>query len=417
MKKIVTAEHPDPFGILGMHPVEGQGPGTLAVRAFLPDVREACVLPCKIEKKGKRKSTGRNERVPMERIHPDGLFEAVFPGRKTFFPYQLEAQYAEGSHRFHDPYAFGPVLSEFDMHLFAEGNHHNIYDKLGAHVLEIGGVEGVLFAVWAPNAWRMSVVGDFNHWDGRRHPMRVLGQSGIWELFIPGMQTGELYKYEIKPKEGACFVKSDPYAFFTELRPKTASVVYDVDTYKWHDKKWMNRRKKIDQLSRPMSIYEVHLGSWRRIVEEGNRSLTYREAADQLVAYVKEMSYTHIEFMPLSSHPYDPSWGYQVAGYYSATPRYGSPNDLMYLVDICHRNGIGVILDWVPAHFPTDAHALAWFDGTCLYEHADPKKGKHPDWGTLVFNYGRNEVRNFLVANALFWLEKYHIDGLRVDAV
>ena len=316
-----------------------------------------------------------------------------------------------------DPYSFMPVLSDFDLHLFNEGNHLGIYERLGAHKIVHGGAEGFCFAVWAPNAVRVSVVGDFNCWDGRRHPMRVRGMSGVWELFIPAFPEDGLYKYELRAADGSIITKADPYGFFSELRPKTASVAYCLDSYDWQDGDWMRQRDTQDQLGKPISIYEVHLGSWRRVPEEENRSLTYREAAVLLIDYVKDMGYTHIQFMPLAAHPYDPSWGYQVTGYYSPTPRFGSPEDLMYLIDCCHRSGIGVLLDWVPAHFPTDSHALARFDGTALYEHADPRQGFHPDWNTLIFNYGRNEVRNFLTANAVFWLEKYHIDGLRVDAV
>ncbi len=292
-----------------------------------------------------------------------------------------------------------------------------MYDRLGAHKTVLNGVHGFLFAVWAPNAVRVSIVGDFNCWDGRKHVMRVRGSFGVWELFIPGMKEGELYKYEIKSKDGKIIVKADPYAFCSEVRPKTASVTHTIKEFFWNDKAWMEQRDTTDQLGKPLSIYEVHLGSWMRNSEDDSRVLTYQEAGDKLVAYVLEMGYTHVQFLPLASHPYDPSWGYQVTGYFSPTARFGSPDDLMGLVDKLHVNKIGVLLDWVPAHFPTDSHALANFDGTCLYEYADPKKGKHPDWGTLVFNFGRNEVRNFLISNALFWLEKYHVDGLRVDAV
>ncbi|MEI6128207.1 MAG: 1,4-alpha-glucan branching enzyme, partial [Pseudomonadota bacterium] len=407
IKKILKSEHPDPFNVLGMHEVTVEGKRALAVRTFQPDAREVAVVPTR-ERKNRKKA---------DKVHPAGFFEAVFENVKDFFQYRLEITY-ENDHAavIYDPYAFLPALSDFDIHLFGEGNHHSIYEKLGAHPLVHQGIEGFLFAVWAPNAQRVSVVGDFNCWDGRRHPMRVRGQSGVWELFIPGLNEGELYKYEIKAKDNTIIIKADPYGLRNEVRPKTASITHAIK-YAWKDKSWIRRRDTADQLGKPLSIYEVHLGSWRRIPEENNRPLTYREAAPLLIAYVKDMAYTHIEFLPLASHPFDPSWGYQVTGYFSPAAQFGDPEDLMYLIDQCHQNNIGVIMDWVPAHFPTDAHALAWFDGTALYEHADPKKGYQPDWGTLVFNYGRNEVRNFLTSNALFWFEKYHVDGLRVDAV
>jgi 1,4-alpha-glucan branching enzyme len=306
-------------------------------------------------------------------------------------------------------------LSDFDLHLFAEGNHHTIYEKMGAHATIVRGIGGFLFSVWAPSAARVSVVGTFNNWDGRIHPMRVRGASGVWELFIPGIKADELYKFEIRTPEGHILIKADPYAQRSEMRPKTASVTSAPTAFAWGDQGWMAQRDNSNQLERPISIYEVHFGSWKR--PAGGGEAHYRDMAADLIAYVKDMGYTHIEFMPLATHPYDPSWGYQVTGYYSPTARYGEPDDLKYLIDQCHQNGIGVILDWVPAHFPTDAYALARFDGTCLYEHADPRQSMHPDWGTLVFNYGRNEVRNFLTANALFWFQNYHVDGLRVDAV
>jgi 1,4-alpha-glucan branching enzyme len=279
------------------------------------------------------------------------------------------------------------------------------------------GVAGVHFAVWAPNAKRVSVVGDFNQWDGRQHPMRVRGGTGFWELFIPGLGEGTLYKYEIKGRYDQILEKADPHGHFSELRPRTASVVWEIEKYRWGDQVWMEQRAKTNYLREPMSIYEVHLGSWMRVAEEGDRFLTYRELAHELVAYVTKMGYTHIELMPVMEHPLDASWGYQVIGYFAPTSRFGTPDDFQYFVDYCHQNGIGVILDWVPAHFPRDAHGLARFDGTALYEHEDPRKGEHRDWGTLIFNYGRNEVRNFLISSGLFWLDKYHIDGLRVDAV
>ena len=300
----------------------------------------------------------------------------------------------------------------------AEGTHYSQYEKLGAHEMTVEGVEGVFFAVWAPNALRVSVIGDFNNWDGRRHMMRVRGSTGIWELFIPGLKEGTAYKFEVKSRyKGFLAQKADPFAFYSELRPKSASVVWNLDKYRWSDDRWMAARPERNWFESPVSIYEVHLGSWRRVPEEGGRWLTYRELAESLVPYVKEMGYTHVELMPVSEHPLDESWGYQTVGYFSCTSRYGTPDDFMYLVDCFHQAGIGVIIDWVPAHFPKDGHGLAYFDGTALYEHADPLQGEHREWGTLIFNYGRNEVANFLISNALFWLDKYHIDGLRVDAV
>ncbi len=310
------------------------------------------------------------------------------------------------------------VLTDFDLHLIGEGSHYRKYEKLGAHIMEIEGTGGVHFAVWAPNARSVSVIGDFNGWNPKTHPMQSLGSSGIWELFIPGIGAGALYKFEIRSRVGMFTAqKADPFAFCFELRPKSASIVYDIDGYTWADEEWMDERSKIHWLDSAVSIYEVHLGSWMRVPEEGSRWLTYRELADKLVPYVKDMGYTHIELLPVTEHPLDASWGYQTLGYFAPTSRHGEPKDFMYFVDRCHRTGIGVLLDWVPAHVPTDGHGLGFFDGTCLYEHADPRKGFHPDWGTKIFNYGRNEVRGFLISNALFWLEKYHIDGLRVDAV
>ena len=314
------------------------------------------------------------------------------------------------------PDSFEPTLGELDLHLFGEGRHEQIYEKLGAHLITHQGVEGVSFAVWAPAADHVSVVGNFNAWDGTRHPMRRLGASGVWEIFIQGLQVGELYKYEIRAPRLPTFLKADPYASFAEEPPNTSSVVYK-STYKFRDSKWMKQRSGREHFRRPLSIYEVHFGSWRRKTEQGNVPFTYREMAEALANYVSQMGFTHVEFLPLKEHPYGPSWGYQVSNYYAPSARYGTPDDLRYLIDYLHRRGIGVIMDWVPAHFPKDAFALGRYDGTALYEHLDPRKGEHPDWGTYIFNYGRNEVRNFLVANALYWFKEFHLDGLRVDAV
>ncbi|MFO0695235.1 MAG: 1,4-alpha-glucan branching protein GlgB [Polyangiales bacterium] len=319
------------------------------------------------------------------------------------------------NHPAHDPH-FVQVLGELDRYLLAEGTHLRTYEKLGAHPKVVGGVEGTAFAVWAPNAKRVSVVGDWNGWDGRAHPMRCHGAPGIWELFVPGVGKGAVYKYELEGPDGNLLpLKADPYAFRAEHPPSTASIVEGLSSYTWGDGEWMEARKSRQRHTSPISIYEVHLGSFRR--GEGGRYLTYRELAEQLVGYVKWMGFTHVELLPISEHPFAPSWGYQPLGLFAPTSRFGTPDDFRFLVDRFHQEGIGVILDWVPAHFPADEHGLARFDGTCLYEHEDPRQGRHPDWGTLVFNYDRTEVQNFLVANALYWLDQFHIDGLRVDAV
>ena len=357
------------------------------------------------------------EPFPMKRIHPRGFLETVFPDRKELFPYRLRVLDDQGRIlESDDPYAFPPILTDFDLYLIAEGTHYRNYEKLGAHPMILKGIEGVHFAVWAPNAKRVSVVGDFNRWDGRRHPMRIREGTGVWELFIPALGEGEIYKFEIKSGPHI-LTKADPYAFFFEIRPKSASIVRQIDEYHWDDETWMLERTRKNALDAPLSIYEVHLGSWRRAPEEGHRVLHYRESAAQLVEHIKKMGFTHVELMPVMEHPFDGSWGYQVLGYFAPTSRFGRPEDFKFFVDLCHQHGIGVILDWVPAHFPKDAHGLAFFDGTYLYEHADSRKREHPDWGTLIFNYGRHEVRNFLLGNALFWLKEYHVDGLRVDGV
>jgi 1,4-alpha-glucan branching enzyme len=408
IQKIIYSMHPDPFEVLGAHTVKWGGKDAIAIRAFLPEADQVTVV-----------NEGTGQRYPMKKLHKDGFFESLIRGEAEIFPYRLEETAFDGSTRlFYDPYSFLPVLSEFDLYLMEEGTHYKKYEKLGAHEMRINGIDGVFFAVWAPNALRVSVIGDFNRWDGRRHPMRVRGLTGIWELFLPGLSEGTLYKFEVKSRyKGILAEKADPYAFHTELRPKTASVVWDINKYQWQDSEWMEKRAGRNWLDAPISIYEVHLGSWRRVPEENGRWLTYGELADTLIPYVRDLGYTHIELMPISEHPLDESWGYQTVGYFSCTSRYGKPEDFMYLVDQCHKNGLGVIIDWVPAHFPKDAHGLGYFDGTALYEHEDPRKSEQKDWGTLVFNYGRTEVANFLIANALFWLDTYHIDGLRVDAV
>jgi 1,4-alpha-glucan branching enzyme len=343
------------------------------------------------------------------------LFETVILNAEIS-SYKFKVYYPGGqSFTLRDPYSFPPTLGELDLHLFAEGRHESIYEKLGAHVRTIQRVKGVSFAVWAPQADGVSVVGDFNGWDGRLHMMRRLG-SGVWEIFIPDVQPGALYKYEIRARGWLPFLKTDPYAFYTEVPPGTSAIVYE-STYKFRDAQWLKERAGREHYRLPLSIYELHLGSWRRVLEEGNRPLTYREAAEQLADYVLQIGFTHVEFLPLKEHPYGPSWGYQVSNYFAPSARYGTPDDLRYLVDYLHQRGIGVIMDWVPAHFPKDAFALGRFDGSALYEHLDPRKGEHPDWGTYIFNYGRNEVRNFLISNAVYWAREFHLDGLRVDAV
>lgn len=405
---IIRGDHPDPFAFLGIHQIEGDGARAIVIRAFIPGVENLWVIEA---------DQGRQH--PLHKLRDEGFFEATFPDRHERFPYRLKAANRFGdTWEFHDPYSFAPLLSDYDLHLMAEGTHYRNYEKLGSHIRVVDGVRGVHFAVWAPNAKRVSVIGDFNQWDGRRHPMRFHAGAGIWEIFIPELREETVYKFEIKWRRfGFITQKTDPYAFYFERRPKTGAIVYDINKYHWRDDQWMHERAGKNALDAPVSIYEVHLGSWMRAPEEGNRYLTYRELAHKLVEYVTQMGYTHIELLPVTEHPYGGSWGYQTVGYFAPTSRHGEPDEFAYFVDYCHRNGIGVILDWVPAHFPKDGHGLAYFDGTHLYEHSDPRKGEHQDWGTLIFNYARNEVRNFLLGNALFWLEKYHLDGLRVDAV
>jgi 1,4-alpha-glucan branching enzyme len=415
LERIVRAEDPDPFQILGPHWTERDGKLVLAVRAYRPGAAQATIL------------YNNGAAFSSTKIQPEGLFEAAIAPEAVELTagaavapsaYRVQFRFAEGNALDTlDPYSFPPLLTDYDLYLFGEGTHYQKYEKLGAHVREVEGVRGVHFAVWAPNAQRVSVVGDFNLWDGRTHAMRNRGASGIWEIFLPGLDEGALYKFEILSRVNHHLgLKSDPYGFEAEMRPKSASIVSNIDRYTWNDAGWLEARKKNDWLHAPMSIYEVHAGSWRRQGPE-HHWLTYGKLADELIPYVKSMGYTHIQFMPLMEHPFDASWGYQTVGYFAVTSRFGKPLDFMHFVDRCHQQGIGVLLDWTPAHFPRDAHGLAFFDGTHLYEHADPRKGAHPDWGTLVFNYGRNEVQNFLLSNALFWVDKYHIDGLRVDAV
>lgn len=426
-ESITHAKCAEPHALLGMHSLrrtKGQKPA-LVVRAYLRDAVSCEVVAlnagdaAQSRSKSKTKSgSGSGGRYVLERISDDGLFEGIIEGHKSVFPYRLRAELKNGEIRqFHDPYRFLPSLSETDVYYFCNGADSQAHKKLGAHVRTLDGVQGVGFAVWAPNAERVSVVGDFNHWDGRYHPMRSLGASGIWEVFIPGLEAGSTYKYEIGTAMGYPHLKTDPYGSRFEAPPHNASIVCDLSDYTWEDADWVSKRARTDWKKEPLIIYEMHVGSWRTVVEDGNRPLSYRELAQDLVDYLRSMHYTHVEFMPLTEHPFDGSWGYQVTGFFAPTHRFGTPQEFMYLVDTLHQNGFGVIMDWVPAHFPTDSFALANFDGTALYEHADPKQGLHQDWGTLIFNYGRKEVCSFLISSALAWCELYHIDGLRVDAV
>jgi 1,4-alpha-glucan branching enzyme len=399
IQNLINGDHGDPFALLGPH-AAADG---VSIRAFRPTAKTLAVVLDE-------------SRVEMNRLHDAGFFEITIPAPLPKYHLAMTTEDAD-KEAFEDPYRFEPLLTDYDLYLHSEGRHFTSFDKLGAHLVEVDGVKGVHFALWAPNAYRVSVIGEFNRWDARVHPMRLRVDAGIWELFIPGLDEWTLYKYDLRSQvNGYRTQKTDPYGFFDEMRPRTASIVVDLDRYAWGDGDWMEQRAAKNPLREPMSIYEVHLGSWRRKTD-GIEWLTYREIADALVPYVKDLGYTHIELMPVAEHPLDMSWGYQITGYYAATSRYGTPHDLMYLIDQCHQHGIGVIVDWVPAHFPKDGHALSYFDGTHLYEHADPRLGEHPHWGTYIFNYGRNEVRNFLISNALFWLKKYHVDGLRVDAV
>src|SRR3954453_5980279 len=400
----LAGAHPDPFRILGPHRVGD----SLVIRAFRPEAQEVWIVI----------DGGQEADVAANRIHANGFFQAVLPGKKRDLDYRLRIVARDGSEQItRDPYAYGTFMGEVDLHLFAEGNHLQIYEKFGAHLRTVGDTRGVYFALWAPNAQRVRVVGDFNFWDGRVNPMRRLLGSGVWEIFLPEVREGAHYKFEIRTMSGALLLKSDPFAFFNQWGKETSSLVYDLSRYGWNDADWMESRRTKDWNKSPVSIYEVHLGSWGRRVDENNRSLSYLELSESLLRYVVEMGYTHIELMPVAEHPFEGSWGYQVTNYYAPTSRFGTPDEFRHFVDKCHQVGIGVIMDWVPARFPKDAHALAEFDGTDLYEHADPRQGEPQYWGTLIFNYGRNEVRNFLIGNALFWLDQYHIDGLRVDAV
>ncbi|HEU4481338.1 MAG TPA: 1,4-alpha-glucan branching protein GlgB, partial [Actinomycetota bacterium] len=397
LERLVAGELRDPHAFLGRHP----GPQGATIRVWRPDAQAVRVV-----------ADGR-VLAKLESIHPAGVFEgAVDEPRDT---YELEVDYANGNtFTLKDPYAFLPTLGDIDLHLVGEGSHRRLFEKLGAHVREENGITGTSFAVWAPNARSVRVIGDFNSWDGRLYPMRSLGSSGVWELFLPDVGEGQRYKFEILTAQGTLVSKTDPFALQTEEPPGTASIVH-CPHHEFQDREWMDTRETKHYQNAPMSTYEVHVGSWRR-TPDGD-PLSYRDMAPLLADYCREMGFTHVEFLPVAEHPFGGSWGYQVSNYFAPTARFGTPDDFRFLVDTLHQAGIGVILDWVPAHFPKDEWALARFDGTALYEHLDPRKGEHPDWGTLVFNYGRNEVRNFLIANALYWLEEMHVDGLRVDAV
>jgi 1,4-alpha-glucan branching enzyme len=397
LQKVAEGRHHDPFSVLGRHRVKDSE----IVRIYMPDVREVYLVDLD---------------VAMNRVPGTDFFTWQGEPGQLSERYRIEWYDNNGTqHLGLDPYSFAPQLSDFDLHLFGEGKHWHAYRLLGAHATTVNQVPGVLFAVWAPNAERISVVGEFNQWDGRRHPMRNRGGSGVWELFLPELHAGTMYKYEIRSKHGQVFLKSDPYGQGFEYRPRTASVVVDKTPFLWQDEEWVAQRKSGAWLHQPLSIYEVHLGSWRR--DQNGRFLSYGEIAHRLVDYVKDMGFTHIELLPVTEHPLDASWGYQTTGYFAPTSRFGAPDDFRYFVNHCHRNGIGVIMDWAPAHFPKDSHGLAFFDGGALYEHEDPRRGEHRDWGTLIYNYERNEVRNFLLSSAVFWMEEFHIDGLRVDAV
>ncbi|MFQ5630442.1 MAG: 1,4-alpha-glucan branching enzyme, partial [bacterium] len=408
IQKIVNCEHHHPASILGPHSFAVNGKKGIAIRAYLPSAKQLFVIP-----------SGKSSKpVEMQRRHDDGFFETVIKTQRKKYSYRFQATgHFDEKWEYEDPYRFPSNLTEEEKQLFLQGKFFKMYRKFGAHLTEIEGVEGVNFVLWAPNATRVSVVGNFNSWDGRYHPMNVHAYTGLWELFIPGLAAGEIYKYELKTANGALRIKADPVGFSSELRPSNASVTQELGKFSWNDESWIGKRTAHAPYDNPISIYEVHLGSWRHKIDENNRSLIYKELAHELADYILDMGYTHIELMPIAEYPYDGSWGYQVTGYFAPTRRFGTPDDFKYFVDYMHQKNIGVIIDWVPAHFPKDDFALRRFDGTALYEHEDPRQGEHPDWGTLIFNYGRNEVANFLTANALFWFDEYHVDGLRVDAV
>ncbi len=405
VRRLLEGRHGNPHGVLGAHPARRDGADGVVLRAWHPDAQRAEAL------------VHGASSLTLER-QSDGLFEGFLRGATMPLRYRLRFHFGDGnSWERGDPYRFLPTIGEVDLHLLGEGTHRRLWEIMGAHPRTVDGETGVSFAVWAPNASTVSVIGDFCRWDGRIYPMRSLGVSGAWELFIPDIPTGALYKYELRTREGHARIKTDPFAFAMELPPAQASKVVALDDHQWTDSAWVSERARRDHPREPMNIYEVHLGSWARVPEEGDRWLTYRELAPRLVDHVTRFGFNYVELLPVSEHPFSGSWGYQVSGYFAPTARFGTPDDFRFLVDSCHGAGIGVIMDWVPAHFPKDDFALRRFDGTALYEHEDPRLGEHPDWGTLIFNYGRAEVRNFLIANALYWMREFHIDGLRVDAV
>ncbi len=405
LQSLVKVRTRSPHHLLGMHRL-GDGAGLVA-RALVPQAAKVEIEPV-LEKD--------KPAIKLKRIPKTDIFEGTTNAADRVYAYDLVITDQAGNvRRMRDAYSFLPTLGEGDLYLFGKGDERRIYEKLGAQLRTIDGVPGTSFAVWAPNAQRISVVGDFNHWDGRVHQMRSLGSSGVWEIFVPGVGEGAHYKYEVVTQQGRLMLKTDPFGFFFETPPKNAAIVWDNRKFQWRDAAWMAQRRRRDALRSPLSIYEVHLGSWRK--KSMGESFSYRELAGPLVEYVKEMGFTHVEFLPVAEHAYYPSWGYQVTGFYAPTSRYGTPDDFQFLIDALHNAGIGVLIDWVPAHFPRDDWALARFDGSALFEHEDPRKGAHQDWGTLIFNYGRHEVKNFLIANALFWCDRFHIDGLRVDAV
>jgi 1,4-alpha-glucan branching enzyme len=425
--QIISGQHENPGSLLGVHPISYKGTPATAVRSFLPQAKAAWII-----------DTASGRRRPMRQIHPAGFFEAICEGTMnendmssqdgngtasaTESRYRIQATNQNGeivessSTNVIDPSTVPSILTDFDRYLVGEGKHHQLYERLGAQLRCVNGVDGVHFSVWAPNARTVQIVGDFNGWDGRGHNA-VGSDLGIWELFVPNAKVGHKYKFRLQDLHGQWIDKTDPMGFAAELPPLTASIVSDLSVHTWNDAAWMEKRSEWNALHEPMNVYEVHLGSWQKGPGRTHGWLNYRDLARKLVDYCRRMNFTHIELMPVSEHPFSGSWGYQAVGYFAPTSRHGSPEDFMYFVDHMHQNGIGVLIDWVPAHFPKDGHGLAKFDGSALYEHSDVRQGEHPDWGTLIFNYGRNEVRNFLIANALFWLDKYHIDGLRVDAV
>ncbi len=404
LDRIIHSDHHEPHQVLGVHQDPNDASKSI-IRTFQPHAENLFLILD-------------DAKIQMEKIHDHGLYEITVDRSNNDFSYSFEAIYPhQVTQHFEDPYRFGTLLNEFDCYLFNNGTHYEIFNRFGAHIITVNGTKGTVFRVWCPSARRVSVIGNFNYWDGRVHQMRSLGVCGIWEIFVPDLGEGEAYKFEIRTQNGDVLEKADPFQFFSEVRPKSASLVYSLNEYSWSDDQWMTGRRDKAQHEQPISIYEVHLSSWRRDPSDPGRLLSYGELADYLIPYVKDMGFTHIELLPIMEHPLDESWGYQVTGYYAPTSRYGSPKDFMKFVDRCHQEGIGVLLDWVPSHFPTDGHSLGHFDGTALYEHEDPRQGSHQEWGTLVFNYTRHEVENFLIANALFWIDKYHIDGLRVDAV